>query len=203
MTSASCSDRTALPRNATDVTIRSTTAVERNALSGMRRPSLKMTHATTASAMTPSVRPRATQHAEPRTERQQRLVEERGLEALAVDRGEADQHQRSGGTDRHRGPHAGAEELHPALLLEPGDQPERHVEEHHDGEERGDRLEDLAADRERVEHGAQQEERDDRGPDGRRPCPRGSACGTGSPWRPRGSRAAPRPAGPLRAPRGR
>ena len=49
ITSASCSARIALPSIATDVTIRSTTAIERNVLSGTRRPSRKMAQATTAS----------------------------------------------------------------------------------------------------------------------------------------------------------
>src|SRR5215218_4929422 len=67
------------------------------------------------------------------------------LEALAVHGGEPDQDERRRRTERHCRPHAGLEELHPALVLETRDQPERHPEQHRDRDDTGERLHQLAA----------------------------------------------------------
>ena len=103
---------------------------------------------------------------EPGPERPQRLVEERRLEALPVHRREPDQDQRGHRTERHRAPQPGLHELHPALVLEPRHQPERHVDEHGDGDQGGDGLDHLEADRqdrEQPAHGEHGERRGDGG----------------------------------------
>ena len=74
-------------------------------------------------------------------EAQQRLVEECGLEPFAIHGGEADGDEGAGRSDRDGVPHLGPQELHPALVLESGYEPEADIEEHDHGEQRGDPFE--------------------------------------------------------------
>ena len=94
MTSAACSVCTALPRKATEVTITSTTAVFMNVRTGSLRPSLNTTRRRRRGRRRARPMPSRMYAAEALAERQQRLVEQRRLEALAVHGGEPDGHQR-------------------------------------------------------------------------------------------------------------
>ena len=109
--------------------------------------------------------------AETLAEREQRLVEQHGLEALAVHRGEPDEHEARRGTERHRGPHPRLEELHPPLVLEARDQPERDPEEDHDGQDRGRGLHHLPSDRSELDDEVHCDDRRERGEHGEPDAP--------------------------------
>ena len=93
---------------------------------------------------------------------EQRLVEQRGLQTLAIHGGEPDRRERHRGAGRRRGPDLRLEELHPPALVQPREHPERHVEQDDDGEDRDRRLEDLAGEGREVEEQRDDRERHDR-----------------------------------------
>ena len=172
--SPSCSERTAFPTNATESTRSSIAAVISIGFSGSRLPSLRIAYATTASARAAATAP-ATIHSRALREERERLVEERGLEALAVDGGEpeAGERDRRAGSDRRRD--ARPHELHPVPVLEPRDEPEGDREQDHHRDDRRDPLEQLALERRDLDHERGEQPRRDRRQDrrGRRPITSG------------------------------
>ena len=104
------------------------------------------------------------EHPDPETctERPEGLVEQRRLETLAIHRSEADHDQREGRADRHRAPQPGPDELHPPLVLHARHEPERHVEQHDDGDHRGDPLQHLDREWQRLEQHSQHDHRENR-----------------------------------------
>ena len=151
MIAASWSARMALPSTAIDVNITITSATVRNCLHRQRAAQLE--HGPRDHRQHGHRRGHAGQDPglEPVTEGEHGLVEEHGLEPLAVHGGEADERERGRRTDRGGLPHPGLQELHPPALVEARDQPERHVEEHDHGRQPDDRLEHLSAERQHRE----------------------------------------------------
>ena len=96
MTSAACSVLTALPRNATDVAITIATATFMNVRTGSLRPRRNTTDGDDGEGDERQADAEEDVPAETVAERQQRLVEQRGLEALPVHGGEADRDERRG-----------------------------------------------------------------------------------------------------------
>ena len=125
ITSTACSERTALPAKATESSSRIDAPVISSGLIGSFRRARRSRSRRPRARRGRHRAPSATQSIEALGEEGQRLVEEHRLEALAIDRGEAEpgEGDRAAGGDRGRD--ARAHELHPVPLLEPRDQPER------------------------------------------------------------------------------
>ena len=94
------------------------------------------------------------------------MVEEHGLEALAIDSRETEPGERETRTRCDRRGHASAHELHPVPMLEPCDEPERDRKQDDYRGERSDPLDEFALERRNLDDEGREQPRRGRREDG-------------------------------------